>query len=86
MEKIISKLFEVAFIALLVRSFLAGPSISDAMVLMSLVAAIIVKQYLAKGKTNSEEVFAQKIEDLTSKVNALSMKQGVSRVTINERR
>lgn len=95
MEKIISKLFGGAFIAILIRSFLVGPDISDAMVLISLIVGLVSVMFIEKNKLALESQLdsklnlmgsqlQSKIDELNNKVSAIHLKQGINRISLNE--
>ena len=97
MEKILNWLFASAFVSVLIRSFLVGASISDAVVLISLIAALIYSQVIVQKKIDSEEKLKEEMKIITdalharmdeigNKVSAINLKQGINRINLNEKR
>ncbi len=97
MENVISRLFECAFVSILIRSFIMGPSISDALVLITLVGALVYKQVLNKAKISIEDQLKKqmevmesqlnlRIDEIGNKVSTINLKQGINRLSLNEKR
>lgn len=95
MKKLSAYLLEVAFIALLVRTLVIGCGIGEALALISIVISIVYREYLAKGiiqdKVELESRLElalkevnEKFDDMSNKVNSLSMNQSMKRISTNE--
>lgn len=80
LEVLKSNLFEVAFIALLVRFIVSGTSMSDALVLLGLIASIVyVKHFLTKHKTEKSDETTLRLEEMERVVSSLAIKVGLSK-------
>lgn len=83
MNKIKNYLLEVSFLLVLARFVSSQSTLSDAMVLMSLIAAIVyVKNYLTQKEEKQNETQQKQIDELTRKVEALSFQNSVKRTNI----
>lgn len=66
-------LLELAFVALLLRVLFLGTGIGEAIAFVSLVLSIGYKAYLEKNQANLTEVMQNKLNEMESKINSLSI-------------
>jgi hypothetical protein len=72
MQKIVSYLLEVSFIALLVKSLIFTPGLSEALILISLVVSICYKHlYLTKSKIEDRDLIKQELDSFKEDVEAV---------------
>jgi hypothetical protein len=84
MNKIKDYLLEVSFLLVLARFVTTSPNISDSVVLISLVGAIVyVKSYLAQKTHDYTETQQKQLDELTRKVEALNFQNSVKRTSVN---
>lgn len=86
MKKIIAlkeHLMELALVGLLFRSILVGAGIGDSIAIVSIVLSMAYTKFLNKEKIDATEEIQKKLEDLTNKVQSISLDRGL-RVTKNE--
>lgn len=77
-NKLKDSLLEISFVLLLARFLYAGTSISDAVVLISLVISIVyTKYYLRKEADIQDEAATNELNELKRRVDALSMSAGL---------
>lgn len=70
-------LFEMSLLAIMVRSFIAGASISDALVLVTLVGAILyTKEYLYKTKMDDKAELKEEMIVLKNEIASLKLDRG----------
>jgi hypothetical protein len=87
MQKIVSYLLEVSFIALLVKSLIFTPGFSEALVLISLVVSICYKHlYLTKSKIEDRDLikqeldsFKEDIEIVKNAITSMKLAQNISK-------
>lgn len=73
-------LLELSFLILLIRFLIMGTSISDAIVLITLVISIVyTKNYLRKEQKVVDETVYNEINDMKKKIDSLSMSFGLRR-------
>lgn len=73
-------LLELSFLILLVRFLIMGTSISDAIVLITLVISIVyTKNYLRKEQQVVDETVSKEINEMKKKIDSLSMGLGLRR-------
>ena len=73
-------LLELSFVVLLLRFLVMGTSISDAMVLITLVISIVyTKNYLKKEKQTVDDAVLVDIENIKKKMDTLSVGMGLRR-------
>lgn len=101
-EKLISRLFELACLGLLIRSIAIGADIGIAISIVSIVSSICYKQWLIKEKITDKQNLENQMSELDKKINelheltelhitevaskiqAVSMGQGIKRSQPNE--
>ncbi len=77
MEKIKGYLFEASLLAVMFRSFIIGPSVSDAVVLITLVGAILYKkEYLNRQKIEDKAELKEDIRILKNEISGLKLDRG----------
>lgn len=78
-------LFEACLVALLGKTFLAGNTIADALVLISLVVSICyAKHYLGKKKADLTDEQVEKLEKLDKTVSSLMAVNSIKRGFLGE--
>lgn len=83
MTKLKEYLLEVAFICLMGRMLFIGASIAEALALFSLICSMTYNKWITKSNIDEKEVINKKIDDLATRVQALSMDRALRR-TVNE--
>jgi hypothetical protein len=84
MNKIKEHIFELAMLAVLIRSFIAGASISDALVLITLVLSIVyTKSYLNRKKLDIEAEVLADIKAVKEQLNMIKLDKGIRKVGLN---
>jgi hypothetical protein len=74
-------LFECILLGVMARSFVVGPTASDAAVVIALVAAIVyVKDYLNRNKVEKSEEIKKELDHIKNEVNALKLDRGIKRI------
>ena len=82
MNKIKENLFELGIFAFMCRSFVVGPSVSDALVLISLIISIVyVKHFLNRNKLLVEESVISDIKMLKEELNKIKLDKGIRRLS-----
>lgn len=90
-------LLELAFLALLVRIVAIGCGLGEALAVVSLVGSMAYNKWLAKAKLDDKAELEtrleaalkevnEKFDDMSNKVNSLSMNQSVKRTAPNEQK
>jgi hypothetical protein len=75
-------LFECILLGVMTRSFIVGPTASDAAVIMTLVAAIVfTKDYLSRNKSDHAAESAKELEHLKNEINALKLDRGIKKIS-----
>ena len=75
-------LFECILLGIVLRSFIVGPTASDAAVIIALVGAIVfVKDYLNRNKVSLSEGITKEIEQLKNEINALKLDRSIKKAT-----
>jgi hypothetical protein len=83
MDKIKGYLLELSFLLVLLRFIATPSSISDALVLMTLVGAIVYTKNYLKIKENAvEEKYQKEFDELKRKVEALTFQSGIKRTNV----
>ena len=80
MKNLLSKLnlFEVILLGVVARSFIVGPTGSDAAIVIALVAATVyVKDYLTRHKLNDYEELRKEITNMKEHVTAIKLDKGI---------
>lgn len=78
MEKIKGYLFELSLLAIMGRSFLTGPTISDALVIITMVGAILyTKEFLNKKKIDDKAEIREELRVLKNEIAALKLDRGI---------
>ena len=84
MDKIKEHLFELAMLAILIRSFIAGASMADALVLITLVLSIVyTKSYLQRNKLDIEAEVLVVIKAVKEQLNMIKLDKGIRKVALN---
>lgn len=79
-EKLKAHFFELCLVALLIKTMIAGSTLADALVLISLVVSVCyAKHYLVKQKADLTEDQSKLIKDMEAKVNHLTLGQSFKR-------
>jgi len=79
-QKVKPYLFELCLIGLLVKTMLAGSTIADALVLISLVVSVCyTKYYLGKKKADLTDEQNKQLEDLSQKMKNVLAGQSLKR-------
>lgn len=81
LTKLKEYLLEIAFICLMVRMLIFGASIAEALALFCLVSSIAYEKWLVKSNLDDKETINKKIDDLATRVQALSMDRALRRTT-----
>lgn len=77
-------LFELALFATLCRSFIIGPTISDSIVIMTLVCAITyVKEYLNKNKIDDYATFVKDLDMIKTELSLIKLDKGFKKPVLN---
>ena len=80
MEKVKQWLFEALLLGITVRSFIAGASLSDALVCITLIAGIIyTKEYLFKHKVNDRQILEDRMTILGNEIASLKLDRAMRR-------
>jgi hypothetical protein len=83
MDKIKGYLLELSFLLVLVRFIAVPSSISDALVLMTLVGSIVyTKNYLKLKQDAVAEKYEKEFDELKRKVEALTFQNGIKRTNV----
>lgn len=81
MEKISQNLFELATLCFMLRSFVVGPNISDALILISLIISIVyTKNYLNRNKLDLEKATYEDIKMIKNELSMLKLDRGLKKV------
>jgi hypothetical protein len=81
MNKIKEHLFELAMLAILVRSFITGASISDALVLITLVISIVyTKFYMNRKKLDIASDIIDDVKGLKEQISMMKLDKGIRKV------
>lgn len=81
MEKIKEHLFELAMLAVLLRSFIAGATMADALVLITLVVSIVyTKSYLSRKKVDVELSIVEDVKGLKEQLQMIKLDKGIRKV------
>ena len=73
-------LFELCLVGLLIKSMIAGATIADSLVLISLVISVCyAKYYLVKKQADFTETQVEMIQDASKKVNGIIAAQAFRR-------
>ena len=81
MAKLSGYLLEIAFLCLMVRILILGASIAEALAMFSLVISMAYNKWLVKSNIDDKETINKKIDDLATRVQALSMDRALRRTT-----
>lgn len=68
-----SKLYELAFVSILLKGLVYSLTVSDAIVLLGLVAAIGYKSFIDAKKIEKNQNLENKVQELSNKVDSLMM-------------
>ena len=83
MDKIKEHLFELAMLAILLRSFIAGASISDALVLITLIVSIVyTKSFIFRKKVDVETEIVADVKALKEQLNMIKFDKGIRKVGV----
>ncbi len=81
MNKIKEHLFELAMLAVLLRSFIAGASISDALVLITLIISIVyTKSFIFRKKVDVESEIVADVKALKEQLSMIKLDKGIRKV------
>lgn len=80
MQKV--SLFECALVATLTRSYIVGPAISDALIIVTLVGVLAyVKEYLNKEQVKTATELKKEIELIKNQLSTISLDRGVRKIS-----
>lgn len=77
MEKIKEYVFEGTLFAIIARSLIVGPNLSDALIIVGLLGAIAFKSFLNKEKELKIQAVEEKVKIMSDKVDLITMKLGI---------
>lgn len=84
MKEIKENLFELASFCFMVRSFISGPTISDALILITLIISIVyTKNYLNQNKLDLSNSVQDDIKLLKNEISMLKLERGFKKVVTN---
>lgn len=84
MNKLKENLFEVFLCLYSVRSFVVGPTLSDALIAVSLIISIVyAKSYLTKDKISDKEALDKELDAIKQSLAKLNLDNGIKRVGTN---
>lgn len=87
LQKAKEYLFELCLVGLLLKTMVAGATIADSLVLISLVVSVCyAKYYLGQKAADLTESQVEKLEDASRKVNNLIAAQTFKRGSLNEKK
>lgn len=84
MDKLKENLFEIFLLLYSIRSFAVGPSISDALIAITLVISIVyIKNFLKKEKIEDKESLSKDIDMLKQELAKIKLDRGIKQVSGN---
>ena len=84
MNKLKENLFEIFLCLYSIRSFVVGPTISDALIAIFLIISIVyTKNYLRKEEVSDKESIVKDIEAMKQQIAKLNLDQGIKKVASN---
>lgn len=84
MIKIKENLFEVFLCLYSLRSFIVGPTISDAIIAIFLILSIVyIKNYLKKDSINDKEIIQKDIQQLKQEIAKITLDRGIRQLGNN---
>lgn len=87
LQKAKEYLFELCLVGLLLKTMVAGATIPDSLVLISLVVSVCyAKYYLGQKAADLTQEQVEKIEDSSRKINGLIAAQAFKRGSLNEKK
>lgn len=77
MKKMLELIFEGTLFAVILRSLIVGPNLSDALVTIAIIGAMSYKAYLHKEKDEKLKAMEDKIAEYGNKVDLITLKMGI---------
>ena len=77
-DKVLQNIFEGTLFAVVMRSVIVGPNLSDALVIVGLLAAMSFKSHLSKSKLQDKDEVMSKISEMDDKIGMLTLKSGMT--------
>ena len=77
MEKMLAHIFEVVLFAIVARSLIVGPELSDALIVVGLLGAMSFRSFLNKEKDLKLEAIEVKALEMSNKIDLITMKLGI---------